>query len=444
MSDQIKYKLRIEAVLAKRVPRDKDKDGDGLPWRLISKRETEHTYDYAYEVPVGYSLLDMEKQIDALYASCGRIVELEDRAGAIIVSVVKNDFPKVLPFVKEHLTIATEPRHILLGFNRREQPVVHDFVEPHLLIGGSSGMGKTDFIRWTLAQLMLKHSPNDLHIHIIDLKGFSFIPFRNVPHVKSISRDLPTSMAVLQAIYYEMRRRSDLVWASGERDCPFPWIFLLIDEAAQLAPSTYRQSDLKKIAGHCDNLLAQIACIGREAHISLCYATQRPDAEVINPQVKQNMSRSIAFRCKTASNSKIILDKEGAEQLPEDRPGRCIYSARKEIVLQVPFIGGDDAWRRFLQPSTEVRSDQDRRITSGDIKIVVGDPDRVDRSSRVIDPVRITSQASIGGTAGAQRKEASGGKAARDRKVESVAVEQVRTSGDEFDENPDAIWLPED
>jgi S-DNA-T family DNA segregation ATPase FtsK/SpoIIIE len=248
-----------------------------------------------------------------------------------------------------------DDRKVLLGFTRDMKAVIHDFRVPHLLIGGMSGYGKTDLIRWIIYQLITRFSPDQIEIYIIDLKGFSFLPFRNIPHIKAIGRNLAHAYTILKDAVEEMNLRSSEIWDSGNRHTAkiYPWRIVLIDEAAQIAPDHFRANkEKKKMAQECDAFAGEISCVGREAGIGLIYCTQRPDANVVNPQVKANTDASIGFRTKNRTNSEIIIGRPGAETLPESTPGRLIYSTTTDIILQVPYIGGDYEWEQLLRPYT--------------------------------------------------------------------------------------------
>lgn len=351
------YRERIEEVMVNKRP---FKYHDNLyPWPFVNGRVTKSSYDLAFEVPYGYSAGDLESQVDALSAACGAIVEIKNRAGVVVVSVYPQDFPAVIKYRPEMLK-ETSGRTVLLGYDRHDTAVTHNFRVPHLLIAGMSGYGKTDLIRWILFQLINRFTPAELEIQIIDGKGFSFLPFRNVPHITRIARSLPAAVEVLAEAHQAMLERSEEVWESGNRyDAKqFKWKIVLIDEAAQIAPALQRDKDTKQLAGIADQLAAAISCVGREAQVGLIYCTQRPDSTVINGQVKANMDAAICFRTKTGTNSEIVIDRRGAELLPADRPGRAIYSATTDTILQVPYVGDDEAWERVL--SGVIRGDKKR------------------------------------------------------------------------------------
>jgi hypothetical protein len=353
------YKKRIDSVMEKKVPRQvprgKDKDGGdkyiGKPWRYIDGRVVKGVSELVYEVPVGLSVLDLERQVDALYAACGAIVELKDYAGAVLVRVFPEDFPGFIPYNVKMLELA-KGKEILIGFDRQGEPLIHSLRVPHLMIAGQSGYGKTDLIRWLLYQLICHNTPEQVEIWIVDLKGFSFMPFKGIPHITRIVRDLPGAKLLLEQAVKTMTDRSKEVWETEDRKKAetFRTLFVLIDEAYMISPNTVTGKDNKELAKACDEAAAKISGTGREAGVGLLYCTQRPDAEVINPLVKANMDCTICFRTKTESNSMIVLDRPEASKLPHKKPGRVLYSSDELNELQVPYVGNDDEWTEILTP----------------------------------------------------------------------------------------------
>lgn len=356
------YVLRIQSVMQLRCPKQetqKKKNELGkdvkvtvhLPWALVDQRETVHSYDMAFLVPSGYSAHDLRQETDSLYAACGAPVSIIDRGGRVIVSVNKADFPDVIPYDPAFLQM-TKGREVLCGFDLLGKPITHNFRVPHVLIGAQSGYGKTDLLRWWMYQLIARFTPDQLHIDIIDGKGFSFLPFRGIPHIRRIVRDLAGASAIMRDAKKVMNDRSNKVWESGDRDKTntFQWRLVIVDELAVISPGMQVSKSDKEIAAATYADMAAVACVGREAGVGMIMATQRPDANVVHPQVKQNCDVSIAMKCKTVTNSEIILDRPGAEQLPHGKPGRAIYSGMEDCIFQIPYIGKDDKWNELLNP----------------------------------------------------------------------------------------------
>lgn len=344
---------RIQQIMLLRCPNGKNKDGTVKPWDLINWRETKYSYDFAYEVPLGYSVKDLEQETDSISASVGAYVEIKNRGGAVIVSIIRKDFPNSIPYTHGLLELTSE-RKVLLGFTRTMEPIIHDFRVPHIMIPGQSGYGKTDLTRWIIYQLITRFSPDQLEIQIIDMKGFSFLPFKNVPHITTIARNLLQAALVLREAYQEMNDRSNMVWESQDRNITkqFKWKIILIDEASQISPVLKEDKQEKKIAGLCWQYASAISCIGREANLGLIYATQYPTAEVVRGQIKANMDAVVCFKTENNIHSNVCLNSDLAAKLPHGKPGRAIVKTMGFTEIQVPYIGDDYVWEQLLRPYT--------------------------------------------------------------------------------------------
>lgn len=376
------YRKRIEMVMLLKVPRLNSK-GDPKPWLYIDSRTHNGALELVFRVPPGYSYLDLEKQVDALYATCGAAVELKEYAGAVLVRIFPEDFPLSIPYSSEYLKELKDKRDILIGFNRQGEPLIHSLRVPHLLIAGKSGYGKTDLVRWILFMLINQFTPDEVEIWIVDLKGFSFLPFKKIPHITRIARDLGGAKKLLKDAVKIMRERSKEIWDSGDRNKAksYKLLFILIDEAYMISPNVIKDKEEKKIAQSCDESAAKISGTGREAGLGLIYCTQRPDSDVINPLVKANMDCKICFKTETESNSIIVLDRPGAEKLPHGKPGRVLYSRDGLEELQVPYIGGEEAWEKLLEPYWTEEDIQDETGGGEDPNLNEGCPSNIDGTS---------------------------------------------------------------
>jgi hypothetical protein len=374
----------IAKVPRKVISKKKDKDGEKVieltPWIYVASRKEAGAFEFVYRVPVGYSSKDLEKQIDALYATCGAPIELKDYAGAVMLQILLDDFPAVIKYKEEFQQLSPGKKDIIIGFDRQGVPLLHSLRVPHLMIAGKSGYGKTDLVRWILFQLIHQMTPDEVEIWIVDLKGFSFMPFKKIPHISRIVRDLAGAKKLLEDAVKVMEERSRLVWDSGDRTkaASFKTLFVLIDEAYMISPGVTKDKERKILAGACDEAAAKISGTGREAGVGLLYCTQRPDADVINPLVKANMDCKICFKTETESNSVIVLDTPGAERLPHGKPGRVLYSRDGLLEAQVPYIGNDDAWEALLAPYEEEKENAGERY---DIDISEGNPPILDGAS---------------------------------------------------------------
>ncbi|MEC0265167.1 hypothetical protein [Paenibacillus anseongense] len=261
---------------------------------------------------------------------------------------------------------------MLIGYDRLLQPVYHP-LNVHILEGGASGTGKTDWQRWIAYQLLLQ----GYEVYICDMKGYSFSPFEGLV---TIADDLNSCRKILMSMVKELERRKVVIQSKefGNREetvATFKPIVILIDEAADLSPSQYAaKTKDKEMAFDCDYAIGFIGRKGREPKVFCIYGTQRPDARVINKQFKDNVEASIAFRTKDHFASQIIIDRPGAEKISPKNKGRCIYSHGEDILVQVPYIGGDDAWEKLLVPlkkgmiiknGNSMRTYKERNYTEG-------------------------------------------------------------------------------
>jgi hypothetical protein len=314
----------------------------------IDSRRVSCGLEYAYQLPVGLSCQDIEKNINVLRAAVGAPVELVDRGGAVIVRVVEKDFPPQITYDPKDL----RDDMLLIGYDRLMRPVYHRLM--HLLVGGASQAGKTVWLRWFLYQLIRMKAI----IKIADLKRFSFFPFETVPGVE-VASTLEQTADMLFAAMTELERRENIIVHSRNRALAktFTPYVVVIDEAAQISPSMNKSSKRNKdYAVFCDESVARLAQKGAETRVILVYCTQKPTADIVNGQVKGNVETALAFRTNTHQESEVILGGQGAEKINVDHRGRCIYRADRFYTLQVPFISeADEDWEKLLNPyKTEV------------------------------------------------------------------------------------------
>lgn len=386
--DKVNYRERINMVLSDAIKvRDQKK---GKRFECIAERVLETVYESAWHIPAPYSIYNLTRRKKAISTAVGADVELDDRGGVVIIRVITKDLPHEVRFRREDL----KGDRLLVGYNRSWEKVYHP-LHTHLMIGGASGAGKTDCLRFLIYQLVLQK----YDIRVVDMKGFSFLPFDTIPGL-TVSRNLEEAAEMLHEAYNELLEREKRVIESRDRSIikNFQPIVVVIDEAAQIAPKM-NNGEARKLARYCDEYCAKISQKGREPRVSLVYCTQRPDADVINGQVKANMEATICFRTKTEVNSRIILDRAGAELIPFNRPGRCIYSGVKDMMCQVPYVGDDDAWSRLLvELKTEVvHHGQSSRTEKERVEIIIEgtDSDNGASGATSLPAERITEQTSV-------------------------------------------------
>ena len=178
--------------------------------------------------------------------------------------------------------------------------------QPHLLIAGSTGSGKSVLIN-TLIYTALYKAPHRTQFILIDPKRVELIDYKTLPHTLNYSSEPPDiaaalvgSVALMEERYKQMQRQR--IKKSTESE-----IYIIVDEFADLMTTQKRQTMPQII---------RLAQLGRAANIHLILATQRPTKDIINGQIKVNMDSRIGLRCPTAQDSRNIINIKGAETLP--------------------------------------------------------------------------------------------------------------------------------
>lgn len=193
---------------------------------------------------------------------------------------------------------------------------------PHLLIGGTTGIGKTELLHSIILSLIYKNSPDDLRLLLVDPKRVDFNVCNGLPHVLG-QRVLTTPNEALAAFKWlrkEMERRYNILmeqrlcsvteYREKRKDdpslAPLPYIVMIIDEFADLMV-TYKndvQTELCSIAGKA-----------KAAGIHIIMATQRSTGDVVTGMVKSNMPTVVAMKVMAPNNSHVLVDTTGAENL---------------------------------------------------------------------------------------------------------------------------------
>jgi S-DNA-T family DNA segregation ATPase FtsK/SpoIIIE len=201
------------------------------------------------------------------------------------------------------------------------------FEQPHLMIAGATGSGKSIFTAQIICSLALRHTPSDLHFILADTKQLDLVLFRNLSHVKNVLTDIHALRETLEELIAEVRLRTLAIsglarnikeYNSLPSVSPYPYKVLVIDEYADIIGSDreYLKSfPTKERPNSIESLIQRLAQISRAAGIHIILATQRPSTKIINGDIKTNFPARIAFRLPTMQDSRVILDENGAEKL---------------------------------------------------------------------------------------------------------------------------------
>jgi S-DNA-T family DNA segregation ATPase FtsK/SpoIIIE len=240
------------------------------------------------------------------------------------------DLPRPEPkpcYLKEALdgTLGTSLKSAVafpIGIDVEGAPIVADFADPntcHALVAGSTGSGKSEWLKAMVASMLLRSSPEQVKIALIDPKILTFSGVAGSPYLwRPVATTLAEALEILRDSVKEMDARYQILARegvvnlgerikAGKTDLPF--LVLIFDEFADLILAG--REDKKEF----EALVARIAGKGRAAGIHLVLATQRPDRAVVTGLIKSNLPLKVCLKVANAVNAQIVLDEPGAESL---------------------------------------------------------------------------------------------------------------------------------
>jgi len=216
---------------------------------------------------------------------------------------------------------------LLLGIGKDVSgaPVLADLASmPHLLIGGTTGSGKSVAINAMLMSILMRATPAEVRLILIDPKRVELSLYNGLPHlyVPVVTEPKQAASALAWSVS-EMERRLKVLQVAGARNigaynamvqdgkgpegaAELPYLVIVIDELADL---------MMVAAKEVEDSIVRIAQLARAAGIHLVVATQRPEANVVTGIIKANITNRIAFNVASAIDSRVILDQPGAEKL---------------------------------------------------------------------------------------------------------------------------------
>lgn len=234
---------------------------------------------------------------------------------------------------------------VALGVDLEYHPLFRTFFSlPHLLVGGTTGSGKSVFLNSLIMEILYRYAPSDVRLVLIDFKRVEFGFYNDLPHVvggRAID-EYEDALRVVELLDREMERRYSLFSGAGVRNLAeynsscekkIPQILVIIDEYADIACSAY--------AKQFDRLIQRLAQKARACGIHLVISTQRPSVKVINGVIKANFPTRVAFAVASYVDSMNILDSTGAECLLGS--GDMLFAGgRHTDRLQSPYVSTDE------------------------------------------------------------------------------------------------------
>lgn len=206
---------------------------------------------------------------------------------------------------------------VALGRGSDGDEVVFDLAKmPHLLIAGATGSGKSVCMNAIISCLIMKHSPAELQMLLVDPKRVELTPYNGIPHlITPVVVETDKVVNLLKGLIQEMMDRYRIMEEIGVRNIEtynkkssdtMPYIVVAIDELADL---------MMTAAFDVEQSICRLAQLGRATGIHLIIATQRPSVDVITGLIKANFPSRISFAVTSQVDSRTILDTVGADKL---------------------------------------------------------------------------------------------------------------------------------
>jgi S-DNA-T family DNA segregation ATPase FtsK/SpoIIIE len=221
----------------------------------------------------------------------------------------------------DELPTAASPLSVWLGKDISGQAVWTDLARmPHILIAGTTGSGKSGCINNLLCSILLRATPDDVRMILVDPKRVELNLYESIPHLLTPVVSSPKqAAAVLANVLAEMDRRYERMslararnivemnkWLRKRGEQPLPYLLVVIDELADLMMVSPQE---------VEDAVIRLAQKSRAVGVHLVLATQRPSVDVITGMIKANVPSRIAFAVSSQTDSRVILDQSGAESL---------------------------------------------------------------------------------------------------------------------------------
>jgi hypothetical protein len=218
---------------------------------------------------------------------------------------------------------------------------------PHIIIAGATGTGKSVVLRnIVLCLASIKQTPD---LYLCDMKGgVELGAFKDLLCTKGFGTSLKQLLDIVQSVQKKMYERLNYMAINNIRTWKGNFVFLVLDEMIDLKNVAHDDRETKNLKTQIKVILDDLSAKGRASRVWVLCATQRPDAQVINGNIKGQITNKICLFVETDVDSRVVLDHTRASELP-NVPGRFIYRRGKEEVLQGFYLSDDELDEKILE-----------------------------------------------------------------------------------------------